>query len=130
MKGGYLLTLSFVTAVFTVPSKSKFLQSFNKQIFVDLTKFCKEKKVWIRKTVGYTYLLILLIWYTGQEQIIVEAYESIATVVETLNSVRFNSEEYTSKWFQEAADIAKEVGVVPQKSRTTGKQIHRENMPA
>ena len=43
------------------------------------------------------------------------------TVVETLNSVRLNSEEYNSKWFQKAVDIAKDVGVVPKKPRTTGK---------
>ena len=71
--------------------------------------------------IGYTYLMIPLIWNTGREQIIVEAYESVATVVETLNSVRLNSEEYNSKWFQKAVDIAKDVGVVPLKPRTTGK---------
>ena len=54
----------------------------------------------------------------------------MATVLETLNSVRVNSEEYNSKWFQKAVDITKDVGVVPQKPRTTGKQIHRENVPA
>ena len=43
------------------------------------------------------------------------------TVVETLNRVRLNSEEYNSKWFQKAVDIAKDVGVVPKKPRTTGK---------
>ena len=50
--------------------------------------------------------MILLIWYTGREQIIVE---SVATVVETLNSVRLNSEEYNLKWLEKAIDIAKYV---------------------
>ena len=61
--------------------------------------------------------MILLIWYTGREQITVEAYESVATVVETLSSVRLNSKEQNSKWFQKVRDIAKDVGIVPQNSR-------------
>lgn len=55
---------------------------------------------------------------------------SEATVAETFNGVRLNSEECTSKWFQKAVDIATEINVLSQEHRTTGKQIPTKNMPA
>ena len=49
---------------------------------------------------------------------IVEAYESVTTVVETLKSVRVNVDVHHEKWYQEAVQIGESVSVGPGKPRT------------
>ena len=67
----------------------------------------------------------------GKDQSIVEAYESISTVVATLNSIRVNNiDHYHEQWYNTAVRLAEGVNTVPAMPRISTIQFHRANTPA
>ena len=57
---------------------------------------------------------------------IVKAYMDITEVINELSSVR-ESEDMLHSWYEQAESLAQEVGVIPEVSRVTSRQIHRDN---
>lgn len=59
-----------------------------------------------------------------------ESYESVANVIETLNQVKVKIDDYNMKWFKEAENMAKQIGVTPSMPRIVTTMQHRWNAPA
>ena len=60
----------------------------------------------------------------------VEAYESVSTVIETLEAVRISVTKYHDKLYNDAVALAVSVDVTPNMPRICATQIHRTNTPA
>ena len=58
---------------------------------------------------------------------IVYAYGKIKDIIDELSSIR-SDDAILHGWFVQAETLASEVDVVPQVPRTTGRQIHRDNV--
>ena len=76
------------------------------------------------------YLSALTVSLQGPTLAIVEAYESVADVIETLRGIRLSVDAKHHDWYQKAVELAATVGVAPNKVRTCNIQIHRENVHA
>ena len=74
------------------------------------------------------YLSALTVSLQGPTLAIVEAYESVADVIETLRGIRLSVDAKHHDWYQKAVELATTVGVAPNKVRTCNIQIHRENV--
>ena len=61
---------------------------------------------------------------------VVEAYESVSTVIETLEAVRISVTKYHDKWYNDAVTLAVSVDVTPNMPRICANQIHRTYIPA
>jgi hypothetical protein len=59
-----------------------------------------------------------------------KAREKVSTLYLTINELRSDIDETHDAFYQMAVDLAKEVKIEPTKKRTTGSQVHRENVPA
>ena len=66
----------------------------------------------------------------GPTLAIVEAYESVAGVIETFRGIRLYVDAKHHDWYQKTVELAATVGVAPNKVRTCNIQIHRENVHA
>jgi len=71
-----------------------------------------------------------VLYILGRDQSIVEAYESVSTVISTLNSVRTNINFYHARWYNTALKLAEEIDVSSEMPRTNKTQSHRDNAPA
>ena len=76
------------------------------------------------------YLSALTVSLQGPTLAIVEAYESVADVIETLGGIRLSVDAKHHDRYQKAVELAATVGLAPNKVRTCNIQIHRENMHA
>ena len=61
---------------------------------------------------------------------VVEANESVSTVIETLEAVSTSVDRYHDQWYEDAVKLADSVGVTPKMHRVCNTQIHRENIPS
>ena len=61
---------------------------------------------------------------------IVEAYQSVATVIETLEGLKVNIDDHHQRWYDEAVRLAATIDVKPSTKRTCFFQRNRDNTPA
>ena len=61
---------------------------------------------------------------------IIEAYNSVQNVVETLELVKKEVDDYHTPWYSNAVELAAKVEVVPAMQRITATMRHRPNIPA
>lgn len=66
----------------------------------------------------------------GKWQDIIQAYNSITEVKDTLVDARSKAEFFHSKWFEESRLLASKVNVEPSLPRVTCHQNQRANTPA
>jgi hypothetical protein len=59
-----------------------------------------------------------------------KAREKVSLLYLTIDDLRTNIDQTHDTFYQMALDLAKEVNIDPNKKRTAGQQIHRENVPA
>jgi hypothetical protein len=59
-----------------------------------------------------------------------KAREKVSLLYLTIDKLRADIDQTHDTFYQMAVDLAKEVKIDPNKKRTTGRQVHRENVPA
>jgi hypothetical protein len=59
-----------------------------------------------------------------------KAREKVSLLYLTIDELRADIDQTHDTFYQMAVDLAKEVKIDPNKKRTTGRQVHRENVPA
>ena len=77
-----------------------------------------------------TYIHSLTVSLQSSTLSIVEAYQEVSTVVETLEGVKLNVEEHHQRWYDEAVRVAATVNVEPATKRRAFFQQHRDNTPS
>ena len=59
-----------------------------------------------------------------------EAHNSVQNIIETLQFVKKEVDDYHMQWYSTAVKLAAKVEVVPTKPRTAATMRHRANIPA
>ena len=75
------------------------------------------------------YLYSLTVSLQSSTLAIVEAYQFVLTVIETLEGIKKNIEEHHLRWYNEAVRVAKQLDVEPSVKRTCFSQYFRPNTP-
>ena len=89
--------------------------------FITALVICRE---------GLSYTRGVTTKLQGRSIELMEAYQSVAVVTETIEKVRLQVEEYHGLWFKDIEKMAEKLSVEVKVPRLCGRQINRSNVPA
>ena len=61
---------------------------------------------------------------------VVQAYNSVQNVIETLEDVKEKVSDYHAKWYKSAVELAEKINVTPKIPRIAASMRHHSNIPA
>ena len=83
------------------------------------------------RKLGVTKTILLQIFLALESTLdVIEAYNSVQNVVETLELVKREVDDYHTRWCSNAVELAAKVEVVPTMPRITATMKHRAKIPA